>query len=171
MSDERRAEPAYPFAVVATETGVAGSALRFPSLATARDRGELDRLMREQVALYLVEQRLAGAPPNPPREVRADDLADWIDAGDRPEVVYVPPADVNEVSVAIEAAVREEGLAHAELARRMGVPRSVVSRLTDPLYFGHTTRTLRRVASALDRNLHVSFVVPEPVSLTPPGGT
>jgi len=60
MSSEPPSGPAYPFVVVETESGFSGSALRFPSLATARERGELDRLMREQVALYLVEQRLAG---------------------------------------------------------------------------------------------------------------
>ncbi|MFN2323799.1 MAG: hypothetical protein ABR510_12680 [Trueperaceae bacterium] len=39
----------------------------------------------------------------------------------------------------------------------MGVARSVVSRLSDPLYFGHTTRTLRGVAAALNRRLSIDL--------------
>ena len=45
------------------------------------------------------------------------------------------------------------GVAYAELARRTGVPRSVVTRPTDPFSFGHATRTLRNVARALGRAL------------------
>ena len=40
----------------------------------------------------------------------------------------------------------------------MAVPRSVVTRVTDPFYFGHTTRTLRKVAEALGLALRVDFV-------------
>lgn len=158
MSDTPRAGAAYPFVVAATGTGFAASALQFPSLATAATRAELDRLMREQVALHLLGHRLDGTSPSPPKGEGELDLADWAGTEARPEVVYAAPAAVNEVSVAIEVALREQGVTYAELARRMGVPRSVVTRLTDPFYFGHTTRTLRNVARALGRALRVAFV-------------
>lgn len=70
------------------------------------------------------------------------------------------PAPLSAFAVAIESALREEGISQAELARRMSVPPSVVSRITGPLYFGHTSRTLRGVAEALGRELQVSLVRP-----------
>lgn len=158
MSDTPRAGAAYPFVVAATETGFAASALQFPSMATAATRAELDRLMSEQVALHLLGHRLDGTSPMAPKGEGELDLADWAGVEERPEVVYAVPAAVNEVSVAIEVALREQGVTYAELARRMGVPRSVVTRLTDPIYFGHTTRTLRNVAGAMGRTLRVAFV-------------
>lgn len=85
------------------------------------------------------------------------DLSDYHDEGEDPEIVYVEPAPVSVVSVAIERALREAGLSYAELARRMSVPRSVVTRITNPFYFGHTTRTLRSAAQALGREVHVSL--------------
>lgn len=148
---------AYPFVVEETPTGFAASALQFPSLATAATRAELDRLMGEQAALYLLDCRLASTVPSHPCAEDDLDLSDWSEAGGEPEVVYVEPAAINEVSVAIERALREEGVAYAELARRMGASPSVVTRLTDPFYFGHTTRSLRTVARALGRRLDVAL--------------
>ena len=149
---------AYPFAMVRTSTGFAGSALQFPSIATAPTRSTLDVLMQQQTALFLLEHRRSGTPPPRPFDRSEIDLADWTDAGETPEVVYVAPADVSEVSVTIERAIRAQGMTYAALARRMAVPRSVVTRLTDPFYFGHTTRTLRKVAEALGLALRVDFV-------------
>jgi hypothetical protein len=149
---------AYPFAMVRTSTGFSGSALQFPSIATAPTRSTLDVLMQQQTALFLLEHRWSGTPPPRPVDRSEIDLSDWTDAGEEPEVAYVAPADVSEVSVTIERAIRDEGMTYAALARRMAVPRSVVTRLTDPFYFGHTTRTLRRVADALGLTLRVDFV-------------
>jgi hypothetical protein len=42
----------------------------------------------------------------------------------------------------------------------MNAPRSVVTRITNPFYFGHTSRTLRSVAEALGREVHVSLDKP-----------
>lgn len=159
MTETPAAGKAYPFAVVATATGFAASALQFPAMATAPTRTQLDRLMREQSALYLLEHRLNRTSPERPRAEGDVDLSDWVDADPPPTVVFAAPAAVNEVSIAIELAVRDEGLTYAELARCMALPRSVVTRLTDPFYFGHTTATLRKVAHALGRALHVSFAV------------
>ena len=150
-------EPAYPFAVHATRTGLSASALQFPAMATADDRPELFRLLAEQVALYLLDARLEGRTPEPPLPAeRLDRTVFGADA----EIVHVRPATVSVASEAIERALREEGLAYVELARRMNVPRSVESRITNPFYFGHTSRTLRQVAAALGRELRVGFVSP-----------
>lgn len=49
---------------------------------------------------------------------------------------------------------------HDDLARRMAAPPSVVTRITNPFYFCHTGRTLRSVAEALGREVHVSLDKP-----------
>ena len=116
----------------------------------------LERLA-ELAALYLVECELEGSSPEEPAKASSLDLSDYGAEGLQPEVVYVAAANVNEVSVAIGRALREEGASHAELARRTGVPPSVVTRISDPLYFGHTSRTLRSVACALAREVRVAF--------------
>lgn len=66
-----------------------------------------------------------------------------------------PPT--NHVSLVIERAMREEGVSAGELARRLDVDARVVQRLTNPFYFGHSTRTLRAVAAALGKHLRVTF--------------
>jgi DNA-binding transcriptional regulator YiaG len=50
------------------------------------------------------------------------------------------------------------GLSQAELARRIGTSRSVISRLESATYSGHSVAMLRRVAAALDADLQVRLV-------------
>lgn len=49
------------------------------------------------------------------------------------------------------------GLTQAELARRVETTRSVISRLEDADYDGHSLAMLRRVARALGHRLEISF--------------
>jgi predicted RNase H-like HicB family nuclease len=73
------------------------------------------------------------------------------------QIVSVAPAALNPVSLEVERAIASAGITRAELARRMGIPRSTVSRITDPFYFGHSVKTLQRVAHALNLQLDVSL--------------
>ncbi|HEX7878350.1 MAG TPA: helix-turn-helix transcriptional regulator [Candidatus Eisenbacteria bacterium] len=50
------------------------------------------------------------------------------------------------------------GLTQAALAKRIGTSPSVISRLEDADYSGHSLALLRRIAEALDRQLEVQFV-------------
>lgn len=68
------------------------------------------------------------------------------------------PAGINPVSLAVAEAIQTSGLAKAELARRMKVPDSAVSRLVRPRYAGHKVRSLVRVAEALGMRLELHFV-------------
>jgi len=50
------------------------------------------------------------------------------------------------------------GLTQAQLARRVGTTQSVISRLEDADYKGHSLTMLRRIAEALGRRLELRFV-------------
>lgn len=50
------------------------------------------------------------------------------------------------------------GLSQSELARKVGTTQSVISRLEDADYEGHSLTMLQRIARALDQELDVRFV-------------
>ena len=50
------------------------------------------------------------------------------------------------------------GLSQTELAKRIGTTQSVVSRLEDGDYEGHSLAMLQRVASALDKRIEIRWV-------------
>ena len=52
----------------------------------------------------------------------------------------------------------EAGFTQADLARRVGTRQSVISRLEDADYRGHSLRMLERVAEALDCRVQIGFV-------------
>jgi transcriptional regulator with XRE-family HTH domain len=51
------------------------------------------------------------------------------------------------------------GLSQAALARKVGTTQSVISRLEDADYDGHSLAILRRIASAMDRRVEIRFPV------------
>jgi DNA-binding XRE family transcriptional regulator len=60
-------------------------------------------------------------------------------------------------------ALREKaGLTQRELAKLVGTTPSVISRLEDTDYEGHSLSMLRRIAAALDRRVEIHFVPLEP---------
>ena len=54
----------------------------------------------------------------------------------------------------------EAGLTQRELAERIGTKQSVISRLEDADYEGHSLSMLHRVAMALNRRLSVQLIEP-----------
>src|SRR3990172_373837 len=65
-----------------------------------------------------------------------------------------------EVAQLIYDARAEAGLTQAELARLIGTNQSVISRLEDADYEGHSLSMLRRIAQALGKRLQLRFVNP-----------
>ena len=55
----------------------------------------------------------------------------------------------------------EAGLTQKELAERIGTKQSVISRLEDADYEGHSLSILRRIARALNRRLSVTMTAEE----------
>jgi transcriptional regulator with XRE-family HTH domain len=52
----------------------------------------------------------------------------------------------------------QAGMSQRELAKRVGTTASVICRLEDADYEGHSLSMLRRIAAALDRRLEIRFV-------------
>jgi len=63
-----------------------------------------------------------------------------------------------EVACKIHHLRMQAGLSQAELARRVGTTQSVISRLEDADYEGHSLAMLNRIAAAMERRVEIHFV-------------
>jgi ribosome-binding protein aMBF1 (putative translation factor) len=66
-----------------------------------------------------------------------------------------------QVAQEIYALRTSRGLTQKQLAEAVGTTQSVIARLEDADYEGHSLRMLRRIANALDARLSVRFVTEE----------
>jgi ribosome-binding protein aMBF1 (putative translation factor) len=64
------------------------------------------------------------------------------------------------VAQLIYAARTKAGLSQADLAERIGTKQSVISRLEDADYEGHSLTMLHRIAAALGQCLEIRFLSP-----------
>ena len=108
-------------------------------------------------------------PPTP--RVRSQGLQALIDRhiGDDPErIASYERARANaEVAQAIYDLRTEAGLSQRALAERVGTTASVICRLEDADYDGHSLSMLRRVAAALGRRVTIVFT-PAPAQVGRP---
>ena len=83
-------------------------------------------------------------------------------AGDSPELRRLTEEARTNAAVAqlIYAARMKAGLSQAQLAERIGTKQSVISRLEDADYEGHSLNMLQRIASALGQCLEIRFMSP-----------
>jgi ribosome-binding protein aMBF1 (putative translation factor) len=63
-----------------------------------------------------------------------------------------------EVASKIYSLREQAGLSQAALAKRVGTTQSVISRLEDADYEGHSLAMLNRIAAALERRVEIRFV-------------
>jgi transcriptional regulator with XRE-family HTH domain len=79
--------------------------------------------------------------------------------GDDPERIasYEEALSNAELAVAIYELRTEAGLSQRALAERVGTTASVICRLEDAEYEGHSLSMLKRVAAALGRRVEISF--------------
>ncbi len=87
-------------------------------------------------------------------------------AGESPELRRLTEvARVNAVvAQLIYAARNKAGLSQAELAERIGTRQSVISRLEDADYEGHSLSMLQRIAAALGQCVDIRFLPPQKAS-------
>ena len=80
--------------------------------------------------------------------------------GDDPELRrLIVVAEVNcQVGQLVYDARTSAALTQGQLAKKIGTTQSVVSRIEDADYHGHSLQMLRRVADALDLKLDVRFL-------------
>jgi DNA-binding XRE family transcriptional regulator len=64
----------------------------------------------------------------------------------------------DEIARRIQALRTKAGLTQAQLAKLVGTTASVICRLEDADYEGHSVAMLRRIAAALDRRVEIRFV-------------
>jgi len=90
-------------------------------------------------------------------------------AGESPELRRLTEeARVNAaVAQLIYAARNKAGLSQAELANRIGTKQSVISRLEDADYGGHSLSMLNRIAAALGQCVEIRFLTPEKAGRRP----
>ena len=144
----------YP---VVIEGGIGGYVPDLPIIVLAgKGRDEVLRLASEAIALRLYDLERDGEEwptPSPVESIECEECDDepW-------EVVLVKPAKVNPVSLELGDAIQSARLTKAEVARRLGVSRQSIHRLTDPFYFSHNMRSLNRVAEVLGLGVQVSFL-------------
>jgi ribosome-binding protein aMBF1 (putative translation factor) len=62
-----------------------------------------------------------------------------------------------DIAMKVYQARTEAGLTQEQLAARIGTRQSVISRIEDADYKGHSLRILKQIAGALDQNLRVEF--------------
>ncbi|HEU4641929.1 MAG TPA: helix-turn-helix domain-containing protein [Gemmatimonadaceae bacterium] len=64
----------------------------------------------------------------------------------------------NDVAHAIHDLRKRHGLTQQQLAARVGTTQSVIARLEDAGYEGHSLRMLERIAAAVGSRLHIAFI-------------
>jgi ribosome-binding protein aMBF1 (putative translation factor) len=80
--------------------------------------------------------------------------------GDDPELVasYEEEALNLEVAKLLYNLRTKSGLSQRELAKKVGTTASVICRLEDADYEGHSLSMLKRIAAALERKVEIRFV-------------
>jgi len=64
----------------------------------------------------------------------------------------------HDVALKIHDLREKAGMTHAALAKQVGTTPSVICRLEDADYEGHSLTMLRRIAAALDRRIEIRFL-------------
>ena len=100
--------------------------------------------------------------PNPKMQKRTSDALVIIDklTGNSPEMAELLEQERANLDIArkIYELRTEAKLSQAELAKKVGTTQSVISRLEDADYDGHSLAMLRRIASALEKRVEIRFV-------------
>jgi ribosome-binding protein aMBF1 (putative translation factor) len=102
--------------------------------------------------------------PETKKTTKATDALSILDrmAGESPRLRQLTDeARVNAaVAQLIYAARTKAGLSQAQLAERIGTKQSVISRLEDADYDGHSLSMLQRIAAALGQCVEIRFLSP-----------
>jgi len=100
--------------------------------------------------------------PNQKAQKRTTDALEIMDrlTGNSPEMADLLEQERANLDIArkIYELRTKARLSQAELAKKVGTTQSVISRLEDADYDGHSLAILRRIASALEKRVEIRFV-------------
>jgi ribosome-binding protein aMBF1 (putative translation factor) len=93
-------------------------------------------------------------------------ILDKVTGNDKELRVLIAQERVNSrVARLIYEARKEARLTQKQLADRIGTHQSVIARLEDSDYDGHSLSMLQRIADALHKTVHIAFSAPSRASL------
>jgi len=100
--------------------------------------------------------------PSQKTEKRTSDALVILDrlTGNSPEMAELLEQERGNLDIArkIYELRTKANLSQAELAKKVGTTQSVISRLEDADYDGHSLAMLRRIASALEQRVEIRFL-------------
>ena len=111
------------------------------------------KLVNALGSLFETLEKIPKAKTRTWKEINQDLLEGQTDF----RTVWVEAAMVNPVSLEVAQVIQQASVSKAEIAKRMGTTQSVLSRLSDPAYSGHTVGALQRLAAATDSKLKIVF--------------
>jgi ribosome-binding protein aMBF1 (putative translation factor) len=88
----------------------------------------------------------------------------FVDGDSEAEALLEEVRSEAEIARTIHRLRTQAGLTQRELAERVGTTASVISRLEDADYAGHSLAMLRRIAAALGRRVEVRFPAVKPMT-------
>jgi len=150
---QEKSQPAnrsiYLCVVEKTTTGYSAFVPDVPGVAVANaDLGKLKEAIEDALYLHLADE------VDPPESVTSVFRDEDVEVFDQ---FFVSPSEPDKVSLLIDDLIKKSGVNRTELARILDVPKSSISRLTSPIYRGHSMATLRRIADALGYKVQVMF--------------
>ena len=86
----------------------------------------------------------------------------YVGSNKRRQAAYEEELANADVAQKLYALRKQAGFTQAELAKAVGTSTSVISRLEDANYDGHSLAMLRRVADAFGKRVQISFVDAQP---------
>jgi antitoxin HicB len=126
-------------------------------LVDADTKQEAELLLTQALAIYLHE---LGHPVTPTLQKLTDVPPERLVIFSDPQVIWVIPAPMNPLSLMIATVIEQSGLSQREIALKMGTRPSVIIRLADPFYWGHSLDILKRLSQALGADLQVYLHFP-----------
>lgn len=131
----------------------------FPDLpgavATGESEEELEERLGEVLALHLLDmQEDLEEIPNPRSEKEI-----YLETNlPKPHIALIKAAEINPISLEIGRVIKQLGKPLRQLEKVSGISYSVLSRLQDPFYWGHSVKSLRAFGEAFGLQLQVKFV-------------
>lgn len=156
--EARRSEVTFRYLAVMRQNSKNWSGF-FPDLpgtaATGPDKETLLVRLSEVLALHILGMQEDGEEIPTPSSYSDDHLKDEYEGF---ESAWIDAAPINPVSLEIGRVINESGKSLRELGKETGIGYSVLSRLQDPFYWGHSMKSLIAFADAFNLKAKVEFV-------------